>query len=200
MPMETNQPQVVVIAGPNGAGKSTTAPVLLQELFGISEFVNADIIAREISPDSPDRAALGAGRIMLTRTKELARLRRDFAFETTLATRHFAPWLADLSRQAYMVHVVFLWLPSPETAIGRVTERVRLGGHGVPPDTVRRRYARGLRNFFSLYRPIAAYWRFYDNSDTGGPRLIAAGGPGHPDLVQDAKLWGVISGEEREQD
>jgi predicted ABC-type ATPase len=79
----------------NGAGQSTVASDLLQDVLAVDEFVNADVIARGLSGFEPDRAAIAAGRSMLARLKELAARRVDFAFETTLATRSFAPWLRD---------------------------------------------------------------------------------------------------------
>ncbi len=166
-------PNIVVIAGPNGAGKSTTAPALLRQLFQLTEFVNADTIAGGLSASSPERAAIEAGRIMLQRVKGLARAGKDFAFETTLASRSFAPWLIRLQKRAYLVHLIYLWLPSPELAVRRVAERVRLGGHGIPEEVIRRRYERSLNNFFRLYRPIADSWLILDNSQMPPNRAIA---------------------------
>jgi predicted ABC-type ATPase len=145
-----DHPHVVVLAGPNGAGKSTAAPALLAGTLGLTDFVNADVIARGLSAFRPQDAALEAGRIMLERLRSLASLQASFAFETTLASRSFAPWIADLRRQNYVFHLVFLYLPGPEAAIARVAERVRSGGHDVPVETIRRRYTAGLRNFFHL--------------------------------------------------
>jgi predicted ABC-type ATPase len=124
-------PKVVVIAGPNGAGKSTTAPAILRDALKVHEFVNADTIAAGLSAFSPESVALAAGRIMLDRVHELARDRRDFAFETTLASRTFASWLRDLQTNGYKFHLVYLCLPTVELAVARVAERVRRGGHGV---------------------------------------------------------------------
>lgn len=141
-------PSVVVVAGPNGAGKTTAAPFLLRDSFGIQEFVNADPIAAGLSAFAPESVAIAAGRVMLARIEELARRRLSFGFETTLASRSFAPWLQRRVADGYSVHLVFLWLASPELAIARVARRVELGGHAVPEEVVRRRYAAGLRNFF----------------------------------------------------
>src|SRR4051794_8354678 len=111
------RPSVVVIAGPNGSGKSTAAPELLHGVLGVSEFVNADIIAQGLSAFNPERAAMAAGRIMLARIKGLAETRESFAFETTLASRSFAPWISGLIAGGYDFGLVFLWLPSPEMAV-----------------------------------------------------------------------------------
>jgi predicted ABC-type ATPase len=121
-------PKVVVIAGPNGAGKSTAAPAVLRNALRVNEFVNADTIAAGLSAFSPDAVAIAAGRIMLERLRELAREGRDFAFETTLASKSFAPWLRTLQSDGYTCHLVYLWVPTVELAIARVAERVRRGG------------------------------------------------------------------------
>jgi predicted ABC-type ATPase len=171
----SNPPRVVVLAGPNGAGKSTAAPRLLRDTLAVDEFVNADVIAQGISGFNSSAATLAAGRIMLERLKELAMARATFAFETTLASRTFAPWLKELIAGGYQLQLVFLWLPNAEMAIARVQERVRMGGHDVPENVIRRRYQAGLHNFFRLYQPLAASWRFLDNTVVGEPSLIAAG-------------------------
>jgi len=187
----TPRPHIVVLGGPNGAGKSTTAPALLRGQLGVDEFVNADTIARGLSAFAPERAAIDAGRVMLRRLDQLAAQQRSFAFETTLASRTFAPRLARWAKAGYCVHVVFLWLPSADLALARVRERVLLGGHDVPVETVRRRYARGLRNFFSLYRELATTWRFYDNSKPR-LRLVARGERTGHLVVSAPALWSEI--------
>lgn len=186
------QPVVVVLAGPNGSGKSTTAPALLHGALGVDEFVNADVIAGGLSAFNTESAAMAAGRIMLARLKTLARQRVSFAFETTLAGRSFGPWLTELKATGYAVHIVFLWLSSPELALQRVAERVALGGHDVPAETIRRRYSAGLRNFFSLYRPSASTWRFYDASGKE-PRLIAHQIDSERIQVYDRHCWDFIT-------
>ncbi len=189
--MRSRHPHLVVLSGPNGAGKSTAAPALLKGALGVTEFVNPDVIAQGLSAFEPERVALAAGRVMLTRLRDLARQRLDFAFETTLASRRFAPWLAALRSSGYSVHLVFLWLPRADLAVERVAERVRMGGHAVPEATIRRRYGGGLRNFFALYRPLADTWRMYDSSLLPVPRLIAWG-EGPATTVADERLWAQV--------
>jgi predicted ABC-type ATPase len=183
------RPEVFVLAGPNGAGKSTTAPGLLKGLLEIDDFVNADVIARGLSGFAPEAVALEAGAIMLQRLRALAESGKSFAFETTLASRTYAPWLRQMVMAGYQVHLVFLWLSSPDLAVQRVTQRVRMGGHGIPEATIRRRYEAGLRNFFRLYRPLATTWRLYDNSERGRPQLVAFGQDEHTLGVVDATIW-----------
>jgi predicted ABC-type ATPase len=174
-------------------GKSTAAPFLLRGALGVTEFVNADVLARGLSAFAPERVAGAAGRIMLLRLRELAARRESFAFETTLASRSFAPWLNRLIMDGYRFHLVFLWLPSADVAVARVAERVRLGGHSVSEDVIRRRYAAGLRNFFEFYQPLAATWRVYDNSGAMTPRLVAAGTGAEVAVVAAAEAWAEIT-------
>ncbi len=185
-------PQVIILAGPNGAGKTTAARGLLQDYLKLGEFVNADTIAAGLAAFAPDRAAFAAGRIMLARLHELAEQRANFAFETTMASRTFAPWLASLREDGYEVHAVYVWLKSQELAIQRVRHRVRHGGHNVPPDTIRRRYQSGLVNFLTLYMPIATTWICVDNSRRGDLRLVALGGESVPTIIHHASTWNTI--------
>jgi predicted ABC-type ATPase len=186
-----HRPHLVVLAGPNGAGKSTAAPTVLRGQLGVMEFVNADTIARGLSAFSPERVAIDAGRIMLARLRQLASQGHSFAFETTLASRTFAPQITAWLQRGYAFHLIFLWLPSAEFALARVQERVRMGGHDVPEEIVRRRHQRGLKNFFALYQPLATTWRFYDNSGRR-PRLLARGERQERILVMHTRLWSEI--------
>jgi predicted ABC-type ATPase len=190
----SDQPQVIILGGPNGAGKSTAAPKLLVDELKVTEFVNADVIARGLSGFSPELVAIRAGRILLERIHELAGQRSNFAFETTLASRSFAALVQQLKRDGYAFRLHFLWLPSPEMAIRRVAERVQLGGHSVPEETIRRRYVSGLANFFNLYMPLADKWFFFDNSVYAGPRLIASGELSTEKEIDDPSQWRQIRG------
>jgi predicted ABC-type ATPase len=183
------RPVVVAVSGPNGAGKSTVAPALLEEALGVIEYVNADVIAQGLAGFGPESAAMEAGRIMLRRIKSLAARRHSFAFETTLSSRTFAPWLRGLADSGYTVAVMFFWLPSPELAIGRVRSRVALGGHDVREEVVRRRYRSSIANFVKLYAPLADAWWLYDNEGAGEPRLIASKHQGLTPVVHDAAGW-----------
>lgn len=182
-------PHVVVIAGPNGAGKSTIAPYLLRDMLGVTEFVNADTIAQGLSAFSPEKAAIAAGRVMLTRLGELADARKDFAFETTLSSKSFFKYLNKLRAEKYRVTLIFLFLNTPELAILRVSDRVRRGGHNIPIEVILRRYKAGLTNFFEMYMPIADNWRFYDNSMKTSPMLIAKGNISKTREVLNFDLW-----------
>lgn len=187
-------PHVVVVAGPNGSGKTTTAPVLLRDTLGMVEFVNADLIAAGISPFSPENASIQAGRIMLSRIKELSRTRADFGIETTLASRTYALLLSRLRNESdYKVFLIFLWVSSPEVAIARVARRVTLGGHHVPADVIERRYHRGLQNFLHLYSPLADQWQLYDNTLSYAPKIVAYGSAESIE-VKRPRIWAKIAG------
>ena len=181
-------PDVVVIAGPNGAGKSTLAPALLRDTFNITEFVNADTIAQGLSAFAPESVAFEAGRVTLGRLRELASEGQNFAFETTLATRSYAPWLRGLQKSGYQVCLVFLWLESIDIAIKRVAARVSAGGHSIPEETIRRRYERGLKNLFEMYIPISNSWRVFQASSII-PKEIARYDELGGEVIFDQDLW-----------
>lgn len=166
-------PRVVIFAGPNGAGKSTHADAILAAL-GMETFVNADYIARGLSGRNTDAVAFEAGRIMLKRLHQLGDAGADFAFESTLSSRTFAPFLRTLKARGYRVAIYYFSLTNAQLAIRRVKLRVDLGGHDVPSDVVRRRFGRSLRNFFNLYAPLADEWTLFDNSSSPLALTVAA--------------------------
>ena len=176
-------PNLYIISGCNGAGKTTASFTILPEILNCREFVNADEIARGLSPFEPESVGIEAGRIMLTRIDELISQQKDFAFETTLSTRSFVSTVKKAQEQGYYVTLLFLWLDSVEQAIDRVKSRVADGGHNIPEEIIRRRYYKGLENLFELYMPVCNSWITIDNSqspyeviaelsDTNGARIF----------------------------
>ncbi len=131
------------------------------------------------------------GDLMLKRIRELVDKREDFAFETTRAARSFAPFLMGCKRTGYLIHILYIWLQSPELAVARVAQRVESGGHFVPEITIRNRYSRGLSNFFELYMPIADTWTFYDNSFEN-IRLVAEKAKGAINVIS-PEIWATIT-------
>lgn len=192
--MRKINPHVIILAGPNGAGKTTVAPALLQGALSVSEFVNADIIAQGLSVFNPEKTAFQAGRMMLKRLQYLADERASFAFETTLASRSFAPWLRELCNKGYLFHLMYFWIPNAEFCIKRVEDRVAMGGHHVPAEVIRRRYSAGLRNFFELYISLASSWRFYNNANNKNPSLIAAHKRNEDTVIYDQNIWDKVGG------
>ena len=141
-----SKPNLYIIAGPNGAGKTTASYTLLPEMLGCVNFVNADEIARGLSPFAPEIVDVQAARIMLERVEELLAQKADFGLETTLATRSYVHLIKRAHILGYKVHLLFFYLETPEQAIQRVAQRVSNGGHGIPEDVIRRRFQRGIDN------------------------------------------------------
>ena len=167
-----SHPNLYIIAGPNGAGKTTASYTLLPEMLGCVNFVNADEIARGLSPFSPDTVDVQAARIMLHRIDELLTQKVDFAIETTLATRSYVQLIKRAQSIGYKVHLLFFHLESPEQAIQRVAQRVSNGGHDIPEDVIRRRFVRGIDNLIHLYLPICDGAMVFNNVKTPA-QLIA---------------------------
>lgn len=159
------KPTLYIIAGCNGAGKTTASYSVLPNLLQCREFVNADEIAKGLSPFNPTSVAIEAGKLMLQRIEVLLSQKKTFAIETTLATRSYASLVKRAHRFGYQVILLFFWLSSPEIAIERVAKRVSEGGHNIPTETIIRRYWLGLQNFFNIFTPIVDLWIFYENID-----------------------------------
>lgn len=165
---------IYIIAGCNGAGKTTASFTILPEILDCKVFVNADEIAKGLSPFQPEKVAFEAGRIMLVRIESLLNSNISFAFETTLATKIYKSKLENAILNGYNIKLLFFWLPSVEMAINRVAIRVSEGGHNIPTDVIERRYSRGIENLFKIYIPLCDEWAVFDNSDEL-PDLIARG-------------------------
>ena len=180
-----------IICGPNGAGKTTASYSVLPKILLCKEFVNADEIARGLSPFNPENVAIEAGRLMLSRIKELLFRNESFSIETTLATRSYFRLIEKAHQQGYEVTLIYFWLKSPEQAIERVAERVSKGGHNIPQDIIVRRYYEGINNLFSIYMPIVDTWILVNNSET--PRsVIATGGKDQETAVKNSVLFKTI--------
>lgn len=170
-----------IISGPNGAGKTTASYTVLPKILHCKEFVNADEIARGLSPFNPSGMAIEAGKLMLKRIDELLQKEESFSIETTLSTRSYFKLVETAHQKGYDVTLLYFWLKSPEQAIERVAERVSKGGHDIPNDTIFRRYWAGLKNLFNIYMPIVDTWILVDNSKT--PRSIVATGGKHQNTI-----------------
>ena len=159
------QPILYIIAGCNGAGKTTASYSVLPDLLECKEFVNADEIAKGLSPFNPESVSIEAGRLMLQRIDLLLNQHKTFAIETTLATRSYATLVKRAHLKGYQVILLFFWLSTPEMAVQRVAKRVSEGGHNISIDTIYRRYWAGLRNFFNIFAPIVDSWMFFNNEN-----------------------------------
>jgi len=185
-------PNLYIIAGCNGAGKTTASFTILPEMLNCKEFVNADSIAAGLSPFNPDSVVIEAGRLMLSRIRELMAIGVDFAFETTLATKSYVSLVKVAQEVGYKVTLLFIWIASPETAMQRVAERVTRGGHNIPSEVIERRYYRGLLNLFNLYIPICDTWMVVNN-EAITPEPIAEGGLGIENIIINKYIWEVIN-------
>ena len=166
---KTKSPTLYIIAGPNGAGKTTASFNVLPSILDCKEFVNADEIARGLSPFDPESVAIQAGKLMLARIDDLLRQGVSFGIETTLATSSYINLVEKAKQVGYRVNLLFFWLESPLAAKNRVSKRVREGGHNIPDDIIERRYWRGLQNFFEKFMSIVDYWVIYDNNYKTAP-------------------------------
>ncbi|MCR5779564.1 MAG: zeta toxin family protein [Bacteroidaceae bacterium] len=185
--VDNDRLHLYIIAGCNGAGKTTASFTVLPEMLHCREFVNADEIAKGLSPFNPEGVAIQAGRLMIDRMIHLLKEGETFAFETTLATRSYVNLIQRAQRRGYFVTLLFFSLATPEQAVARVAKRVSLGGHNIPQDVILRRYDAGLQNFFQLYTPIADYWTLYDNSDIPGEKIAYGWKDERISIVDDAK-------------
>lgn len=162
--MSVDIKKLYIIGGCNGAGKTTASFNILPELLNCKEFVNADEIARGLSPFQPEKVSIEAGRLMLTRIDELIQSNQDFSFETTLSTRSFINPINRAKSSGYFVTLIFFWLESVELAKDRVRKRVSEGGHHIEEEVIKRRYKLGIKNLFNLYADQVDSLLIFDNS------------------------------------
>lgn len=155
-------------------------------------FVNADMIAAEISGKPGTPGDINAGRLLIERLEALEAEGQDFAFETTLATKMLAKRVEEWRDNGYRVHLLYFWLPSPDMAVERVAQRVRTGGHNVPEATIRRRYGKGLELLFSTYLPLVTTWKVYDNSRGLDPALVAKQNSEGVRTIADPTIWNKL--------
>ena len=180
--------QLYIIAGCNGAGKTTASFTILPEILGCKEFINADEIAKGLSPFQPESVAMQAGRIMLARMDELLQKGETFAFETTLATKSYKQKIEWAQANGYEVTLLFFWLDSPNMAKERVAQRVAEGGHSIPTETIERRYHNGIANLFAIYMDMVDICYIFDNSE-GERTPIAKKYKGEKEIIYNTDLY-----------
>ncbi len=184
--------KIFIISGCNGAGKTTASFTILPELLNITDFVNADEIAKGLSPFQPENVSIEAGRIMLKRLHFLLEQHQDFAFETTLSSKTFIHLIEKAKKLGYSVHLVFYWLESVDLAIERVKIRVAEGGHNIPTETIIRRYYAGLKNLINVYAKSVDSWMIFENS-SAEPLPIAKGEKSALITIFDETQWKRIN-------
>lgn len=180
-------PTLYILAGPNGAGKTTASRYLLPDVFKTDIFINADIIAAQMNPENPEAASIAAGRQMLLEIEEKLAAKETFAIETTLSSKGYLHLIKRAQLIGYEVVLYFFFLPSAETALKRVAERVRKGGHNIPPEVVKRRYESGI-NMLKYYLELADEWFIYQNEQSP-PSLIAEGSGIGKVKIANFEIW-----------
>ncbi len=184
-------PNLYIIAGCNGAGKTTASYTVLPEILNCKEFINADEIARGLSPFQPEKVAITAGRIMLQRIDELINLKVDFAIETTLTTKSYTKMIEVARLNGYNIKLAYLWLNNVDLAIERVNARVKEGGHNIPEDVIRRRYKKGIFNLINIFIVLCDYWLVFDNYDESFT-FVAEGDNVNDPSIYNNKIWELI--------
>ena len=155
------------------------------------EFVNSDEFAKGLSPFDPSKASIQASRYMLIKIRYLLKNKKDFAVETTLATRTLLKIVKAAQAEGYTVTLLYFWLKTPELAVERVRARVAAGGHDIPEETIRRRYQVGIDYFFHYYAPISERWILADNSQIPF-RVIAEGSKSDVINIRDKETYEKI--------
>lgn len=171
MESETEHPVLYLFAGSNGAGKTTFARAYLTSFEKPPRFLNADEIARGLSPLNPSSVALKAGRLLLHEIDQCLKAKQSFALESTLSGTAQVNILKKAKALGYQIELHYLWIPSPKLAIQRIAQRVKKGGHHIPSEDVLRRFTRGLDNLMRFYGPISDRWAIWQNTAK------------HPDLI-----------------
>lgn len=184
--------KIFMIAGPNGAGKTTTAMSFILNTELIDEFINADEIARGLAPLHPESMSLAASKLMLKRFRELLEANKTFAFETTGSGTNYIKHLKEAQASGYEVHLMFLWLYSPDLAVQRVAHRVEQGGHHIPEDTIRKRYYLGLKNLIKHYLPLCDSVLILDNSIAKMNKIIAIKHINDGLRIEEQNIWREI--------
>ncbi|MFA6923225.1 MAG: zeta toxin family protein [Bacteroidales bacterium] len=191
-------PNLYIIAGCNGAGKTTASYTVLPDMLKCREFINADEIARGLSPFQPEKSAIEAGKIMLQRVDDLINKKTNFAFETTLSSISFINTIKKAKDNNYFVTLIFFYLESVDLAIKRVKARKNSGGHSIPEDVIIRRYKSGIINLFKIYMPVSDYWMIIDNSKS--PSILIAEGNNNKQLkVYNEKKFQIMKSRKNEK-
>jgi predicted ABC-type ATPase len=191
-------PNLYIISGCNGAGKTTASFTILPEMLDCKEFVNADEIAKGLSPFQPESVSFHAGRIMVERIDELLNSGVDFAFETTLTTLSYLNTIKAAKEKGYSINLLYFWLNDVNLAIERVKIRVSEGGHNIPEETIRRRYFRGIYNLSNRFIGLCDFWIVINNSSR--PYTFVAEGQGLKEIkVHDDIIWQLIKTQTNEE-
>lgn len=158
---------MILLAGPNGAGKSTLYRTRVAPAFA-GPFVNADLIQRDELRDPSPQAAYRAAEIAETRRREILARRGDLATETVFSHPSKLALVEDARAAGYTVWVMHVGVEDAEISVARVAWRIAEGGHDVPEEKIRARYARS-EGLIRAAVGLADMGLVYDNSVAGRP-------------------------------
>ena len=165
--------QVVIIAGANGSGKTTFARKFLDVTK--YEFLNADEIAKELSPEDPSKARVAAGKKVISLLDEMISQSKSFVIESTLSGSFLEKHIKTLKENGYEIKLIYIFLGSQELCIERIKSRVMQGGHNIPDADVIRRFNRGLIKFWYKYSWIVDNYNIFFNNEFYDFKLILSG-------------------------
>jgi predicted ABC-type ATPase len=158
--------QLWVLAGGNGAGKTTFYNLFLAPK-GI-KLVNADIIAKTISPENPEKVSYTAANVAEQIRKKLLQQGVSFCFETVFSHVSKIDFVASAKAQGYEIILVYIHLETSELNEARVYQRVTEGGHNVPVDKIHSRIPRTMQHIGAVL-PLVNEARLLDNSYRDNP-------------------------------
>ncbi len=168
-----NKKTLYIIAGANGSGKSTLAETILEK--SNLKFLNADDIAREISPDAIDKVPITAGKIYFKRLNEYFNKNISFAVESTLSGNNIFRIISREKQQHYKIILIYTFLKNCSICIERVKNRVKNGGHNVPEKDIIRRYYKSLIKFWNEYKNNVDEWTLFYNGFEYAPIIVSYG-------------------------
>ena len=163
---------LTIIGGANGSGKTTLAReyVAVENL----EYLGADDIARELNPADLNSVAIDAARIFSRRLNNYIESRKSLVVESTLSGLSLKKWIEKAGNFDYEIKILFVYLDSPELCLQRIAARVAAGGHDVPEQDVRRRFARANSNFWNVYKNLTDEWNLFLNTGDSFEQIAAA--------------------------
>ena len=179
--MDNRQKFLYIISGANGSGKSTLAVVLLKEKN--LEFLNADEIAKEISPNAINTVPISAGKEYFKRLKLFFDNNKSFAVESTLSGNNIVRIIEKAKELGYKVILVYSFLQNCTTCIERVKKRVENGGHNVPEEDIIRRYYKSVVKFWIEYRFLVDEWTLFFNGYDYAPVIVSFGSKDNFDII-----------------
>ena len=162
----TPRPVLTMFAGINGSGKSTLY-TLQQTKYHADMGIRIcpDEILVENDGNWEDyKDVYASGRIAVNKINECIAKRQSFNWEFTLLSDYVLKVMHRAKEADYQIRLNFILVEDVEVSLKRIEDRVRKGGHGIPEDIVRSRFARQLINMEEALH-LTDISVFFDNSD-----------------------------------